>query len=373
MADKKITQLPNNYPLTGTELLEIVQAADNKKVSLTAIATFIASTIPSGGTYTVDNGLTENPANNFQLGGTLTQSTTIDVDANDFDILSSTNTTTTLTVSNTNPTGKGLVAYSAENEGAEIVTNNVSNNTLKPVLKIHRSTSGGSGLSEIGGSIDYYSAVGIGMVPPGWVQEPDVRLAAVASDPDPTFNRQCRFEVWTNDSNSLNKVLTLNNFGQLFLESYGVGNFTATQPVYMLGVGPSGEVLENNNVVITFKEIFEGTELKNGATHTILPPPGVGYAWVVIEASAKYNFGTVAYNNLKVGIKPTTGTSQFVLLPTVFSTSTGNEFVTIDKESPSTGNAQIVENDSIDITLDPSATGSGGSLIVYGSARLITL
>ena len=33
MADKKITQLPNNYPLTGIELLEIVQAADNKKVS----------------------------------------------------------------------------------------------------------------------------------------------------------------------------------------------------------------------------------------------------------------------------------------------------------------------------------------------------
>ena len=33
-----------------------------------------------GGTYTVDNGLTENPANNFQLGGTLIQNTTIDID-----------------------------------------------------------------------------------------------------------------------------------------------------------------------------------------------------------------------------------------------------------------------------------------------------
>ena len=43
MADKKITQLPNNYPLTGVELFEIVQAADNKKVSLQSIYDFIAA------------------------------------------------------------------------------------------------------------------------------------------------------------------------------------------------------------------------------------------------------------------------------------------------------------------------------------------
>jgi hypothetical protein len=46
----------------------------------------ISSTGGGGGTYTVDNGLTENPANNFQLGGALTGYTQIDGASNTYGI-----------------------------------------------------------------------------------------------------------------------------------------------------------------------------------------------------------------------------------------------------------------------------------------------
>ena len=44
------------------------------------------SSTGGGGTYTVDNGLTENPANNFQLGGALTGYTQIDGATNTYGI-----------------------------------------------------------------------------------------------------------------------------------------------------------------------------------------------------------------------------------------------------------------------------------------------
>jgi hypothetical protein len=44
------------------------------------------SSTGGGGTYTVDNGLTENPANNFQLGGALTGYTQIDGASNTYGI-----------------------------------------------------------------------------------------------------------------------------------------------------------------------------------------------------------------------------------------------------------------------------------------------
>jgi hypothetical protein len=57
-------------------VLNLIQGAgititDNGTGGVTIAAT------GGGGTYTVDNGLTESPANNFQLGGTLIQNTTI--------------------------------------------------------------------------------------------------------------------------------------------------------------------------------------------------------------------------------------------------------------------------------------------------------
>lgn len=63
-----------NSPVTSTGVLTVTA---NGTASQYIDGTGALQTFPTGYTYTVDNGLTENPAGNFQLGGTLIQNTTI--------------------------------------------------------------------------------------------------------------------------------------------------------------------------------------------------------------------------------------------------------------------------------------------------------
>ena len=87
-----------------TQILIRTPGVDTASVSNGDVLTLIDATsgevefqTPTGATYTVDNGLTESPANNFQLGGTLIQDTNIDGAGNTWqlnftDLYSSTNT-----------------------------------------------------------------------------------------------------------------------------------------------------------------------------------------------------------------------------------------------------------------------------------------
>lgn len=365
MADKKITQLPNNFPLTGAELIEIVQATDNKKTSLTAIATFIASTLPSS--VSANNGLNV-VGSTVKMGGNLIDNTIITkIGDQIFKIQGTSASLPTLDISG--DTTPAVRTASSDTASVNAITNSMLNDIV-PVIRIDRSNSTpGNG---IGGSSDYYTTPGIGIIPPGWSQEPDVRLAAVATNANPSFTRACEFQIWTNNANTLNKGLTLDHRRILILHEYGVGNVIDT-PTYMLGVDASGNVIENDNVNIAFKVEFESTEVKNGSTKVALTAPGVGKAWIVTDVNAKYTHGSASYDNAKIAIAPSSATPQFTLFPPVLATTTKSIFVTIDKISPLANNSQLVENDSIEITIDPSTTGAGGSITIYGSARLITL
>lgn len=65
----------SNSPVTSTGVLTVTA---NGTASQYIDGTGALQTFPTGYIYTVDNGLTENPAGNFQLGGTLIQDTDID-------------------------------------------------------------------------------------------------------------------------------------------------------------------------------------------------------------------------------------------------------------------------------------------------------
>lgn len=192
----------------------------------------------SGGTYTVDNGLNENPIGNFRLGGTLLEDTTITelgyrlfFDADDKD------------------------ALSLRSEYTQI-------NNTKPVLKIARGViSGGFGADNIGASIEMSTSPKVGFT--SQPLKPDVILAAVALDASPQLTRETEFQTWINYQNT--QVRTIKSSRNLtridgrmielagttstditsafILSSYGAGSYVGT-PTYSLGVDAVGNVIE---------------------------------------------------------------------------------------------------------------------------------
>ena len=205
-----------------------------------------------GGTYTVDNGLTENPANNFQLGGTLIQNTTIDADTFLFDITGT--DTIVFKVANTNAvSGTGAFfsslignAIAALSNGSQAIyaqtTANIDairgitkfNGTGDvTVLKIDRiaSSSGGVG---IGASASIDTGISISTTIPPAVSSLKTRWTGTSS---------YTWELWTTSSGVLSLKLKMLPTGQLQLLNYGIGTFVAS-PTYILGVDASGNVVE---------------------------------------------------------------------------------------------------------------------------------
>ena len=195
------------------------------------------TTIPiggGGGTYTVNNGLTENPANNFKLGGTLIQNTTI-----------------AETIYN--------LLFSSENKNSLFLfPKYTSANTTEEALRIFRGVigpPGNNGADNIGASITFKTEA-----KPGFVNAPlvnDLILASVATNADPQLSRDTQFELWTNYQNNLtqniiasrnytllqSRIVELSASNGLIFTGYGSGSFLNT-PTYALGVDASGNVVE---------------------------------------------------------------------------------------------------------------------------------
>jgi hypothetical protein len=249
------------------------------------------STGGSGGTYTVDNGLSPNPtANNFQLGGPLIKNTTIST-GNFFLSLNGTladpnglfrvETTGTLVTHSTakfihngpgraldcsSLSGTGLVATS--NTGSAIFATSTSDtaaflrsisgiglysqstsseaiqafiipssvNDVRTVLTLRRATSGVPA-NGIGSSIDFYNSTSSGGSNLGVTN----RLKSLHTEVD-NFTRISQFEITSVNSNIESTTFTLKGTGQLQLNKYTGATFddTATKS---LGVDASGNVI----------------------------------------------------------------------------------------------------------------------------------
>jgi hypothetical protein len=234
-----------------------------------------------GGTYTVNNGLTENPANNFQLGGTLIQDTVIN-NVGFYSLftgaLSSGTSTGILRAENSgsspsfrannsgtgnairatsnsgiaafiqsassiagyffSTTARGIYSESYGSYGGTISRLDVSQTGVLGVLEVFRGSTGGAGLNNIGGSIDFKLAASNG----GAILNNASRLISILTDTN-LLSLTSRFSI-----NNINNLVNEEQFyilgsGQIGFNKYGVGTFVAT-PAYALGVDASGNVVQ---------------------------------------------------------------------------------------------------------------------------------
>ena len=202
-----------------------------------ATSTWIAAApTGGGGTYTVNNGLTENPANNFQLGGTLIQDTIID--ANSFYLTITGNKTVpfpTLIVENTS-TGTALTTVSSN------VTQRLRNtasglNTVEVIMELLRLPSGTPVAAGLGSAIQYRTKTTAGSL------RTTNRLISEIVDPNPgTFSSKFSISGIYNDVES--NIFELLGIGQLKLNKYGTGTPFTGILAKALGVDSSGNVIE---------------------------------------------------------------------------------------------------------------------------------
>jgi len=231
-----------------------------------------------GGTYTVNNGLTESPANNFQLGGTLIQNTTINNPNFNFlitgsragflPILNVVNTNNVgikgestnyigvwgTSVNNVGVTGEGglIGVYGAGNVNGAIGVQgyginqigiyatrgeNVTNNLTR---KVQSSDVNWIGAGNVANGFGLYyehlaSAQGMSSVLLG-TDEYKWTNSVYA-------NRTSQYEKYLVNNGITSIVMAQNGNGQLQLPKYGIGTFTGIV-VKALGVDSSGNVIE---------------------------------------------------------------------------------------------------------------------------------
>jgi hypothetical protein len=330
--------------------------------------------------YTVDNGLTESPANNFQLGGILIQNTTIDTDTNELLITTSTSPSAPLAVENLNSDDStdvdGIDVYSEVGVAGVFEINHYSDSNIFPVLELKRNSSTSSrNYDGLGGAIDFYLRKNDGT----YTGYPTARIAAkwLAS-----ATTDSQIELWAHSNGFQKRIATFNidttpRSGQINFEEYGLGNFAVSNPDYLLAVNGAGDIIESENVVKTFKRIITSAELASVGANQIIAAPGAGKAINVIEASIKLDYNGIAYTPVLAGIG-TTGGGLFGI-PTSFFTATSNQFAkmydinTYQYADSTTYISNLVENSPINFTVvTPSSVGNS-TITVYGLYRIIDL
>lgn len=280
----------------------------------------------SGGTYTVDNGLTENVANNFRLGGILLQNTTIDATASHTLLItgsvpSSTNSVFrvnntltgstasqaiigTISASNTNvnsvaisgsansavgigggtntgtavfgqaTSGRGVHGNSTTGVGGHFQSNtgtplyahdfSSATNTITTILRLSRVSSGTPG-NGIGGKIDFQAKASDA------ANYSTNELISKWTDAT-TATRTSQFIITGVNSGTTGDILTLNGNKSIRFNGYGINTFSGTA-AYLLGVDASGNVVETagggglssvqvGNTVFVSKDGNDGTGLR---------------------------------------------------------------------------------------------------------------
>lgn len=132
----------------------------------------------------------------------------------------------------------GLFAQSDGGPATDMKTNNSSSNSIVPIMRLKRSTSGNGGIGQagVGQSIDFYNVkdVANNLVLTN-------SIASSWSSVSPTLNSV--YELRGTNANVLQVQHTIKGTGQHQFNKYGIGTFTGT-PTYNLQVDASGNVIE---------------------------------------------------------------------------------------------------------------------------------
>jgi hypothetical protein len=244
----------NGTPNGDQTLLNLV-AGTNMTITDDGFGNITFDATGGGGTYTVDNGLTENPANNFQLGGTLVQNTTIThgiynllltgTGTNVLRVISTTGqsvyaqtTSGYAVLGNATTSGYGGVFRSASGIALATQTDSAVLNAVVESLRVSRLTTGGSPVNGVGVSIGFHL-------------EDDLNNSSIWESnfikslwTDVTHaSRTSQFEIEGVNIGVTSRLLALTGPGQLILDKYGINTFAGT-PAYALGVDATGNVVE---------------------------------------------------------------------------------------------------------------------------------
>lgn len=225
----------------------------NQYGQITSI-TQVAVSGGGGGSYSVNNGLTENPANNFQLGGTLLQDTNIDTDTFRLNLFG-TNAIIQSVINN----GTGIGGYfesqssnaiSALGKGAKAAgnfltlgaegirsTNRVNGVSSEPVGIFTRLLASGSTSVGVGAHLDIQLPRTSSLIGHDGTRLLTKYSSILGSLYDATF------ELWTTTSNSLSRKLQVLSDGKVIFDKYGLGTFSGTI-AYGLAVDSSGNIIE---------------------------------------------------------------------------------------------------------------------------------
>lgn len=263
---------------TGEDIvcLEDIVVEQNTSVSdaLNDIVEYFCNP-PAPVSITANNGLTMSTPTNVQLGGTLIQATTINVQNNQFLFTGIRNLTDTILKITNTGTGGGLYAettgngavsgfcngtaqggvftsatgfgvqglsLSYTNPAADFRNNSNLSNSTTDVLNIVSSPSGVTlPAAGIGSAIRYELPKINGL---GFKElTPSNKIISKLTDvADATVNSELIFQGRTGGAN-LQNLVTFKGDGEVQFHEYGVGNFVSA-PTYMLGVDASGNIVE---------------------------------------------------------------------------------------------------------------------------------
>ena len=393
----------------GTEITSDVKSINfvGSGVTAASVNGNVTVTIPGGGgggsTYTVDNGLTESPANNFQLGGTLIQDTTIDhTDKN----LTFTGAPTTKSDSLINiitsgglggaltiDSNRNAILINAATKGIEIASSTASieaTGTLPSSFAINN-PSGSSSIdtvlvlgkvigspSSIGGGISLNFSAGDDTA---GTSATTASIDNIYDDPNSaSIDTRLVFKTAGSGSTTYNANMELLGNGQMKLNSYGVGNWEQSNIDYLLGVDNTGQTIEVQNIVKTFKKILSTAEARNAGVYQILPAPGAGYAIDIIEASIKLDYIAPSYATTRCFLSTGGPLPQFDA--GYFITDTTSKFAkmvdygTFDVAANGSiaPPSNLNENTALNVHIQPATISNGNGVVtIYGSYRIIAL
>ena len=356
------------------------------------------------------NGLTEDPANNFKLGGTLIEDTTITQDgylmrfegsaATKADFLVTIdkvggqgsglyiNSDRAGAIINSVSTGLGIVASSGSpiaasgNIGSTLTCVNNLFNSQVCILNLYKS---------INITSDVNSGVFISMCPGAdsgnsAIQPSDISCLIVNAT-QPNVQSKLVLKPQGTSTGLYGSALEAYGSGKLQLPAYGKkpSNFPGT-PNYLLGVDGNGDVIEITSNTFTFKQVISPSDIKNGIAVNLISSPGAGKAICITEASIQLT-GTTAYAGT-TGVfaiyNSISGTASKTMFNSganaFFQTNTGSTtglYKLIDTNTNAGSlSLNINANEGVDAkvfwTIGPISTGNVG-VTVYGSYRIIDL
>jgi hypothetical protein len=205
----------------GAGAYEEITISTGLSLSGSGVLTATGTTTP----YTANNGLTESPANNFQLGGTLVQNTNL--------------TNSSFYLRFTQSAGKALELYSNDAEALLAQRANNSRNTVDTVARlVRRSTTNPLGIwtqSGFGAALDFDLMMSNGATVTAG------SIAAKWNSPiSPSESSNLTFS--TRNAGTLAIQMGLSSTGQLTLDKYTGSTFDGTA-TKALGVDASGNVI----------------------------------------------------------------------------------------------------------------------------------